>query len=159
MTKCVTLAYLLHKARNVTHQDLCFLVWGCIGRHQQKLLGIPAEFHDHSPQKFDPPLSGHRTILIRHYSPCWSHGHCPWSCSHCGACVLRHITQHSYAMMQWRKGKKSLPMKWYIIVCDLHASEGRSGQGISPNAADTPLFPHFPPPMVPVGLTLLLKRT
>jgi hypothetical protein len=73
--------------------------------------------------------------------------------------ILRHITRHPYVMMQWIKVEKSLPMKRCIIVGDLHAPEGRSGQNISPNAADNPLSPQFSPTMVAAGLTLFLRRT
>jgi hypothetical protein len=61
--------------------------------------------------------------------------------------ILRHITRHLYAIMQWRKGEKLLPMKRYIIGDVLHTPEGQSGQDILPNAADTPLSPQFPPTM------------
>jgi hypothetical protein len=73
--------------------------------------------------------------------------------------ILYHITQHPYVMMQWIKGEKSLPMKRIIIVGDLHTPKGQSGRDISPNAADTPLPPRFPPTMVAARLTLLLRRT
>jgi hypothetical protein len=42
-----------------------------------------------------------------------------------------------YAMMQWRKGEKTLSVKCYIIVGDLNAPEGWSGRQILPDAANT----------------------
>ena len=89
-----------------------------------KLLGVPAKSHNHSPPKFDLPLSGHQrsqsditalvgiTAIVKRVVPIER------------VVILRHITQHPYTMMQWIKSEKLLPMKRFIIVGELHAPKG-----------------------------------